>query len=861
MSTQKQKANKKYTKQTEGGTKQSVVDSSVSNTLLSMDGWTWRELLTPEWAGLLVIGLGLIIVPYFRGLFFDTDMMAVEQILCLLLLAIGIWKWIEHSRKTRVHEIGKFSSVHSKVLFNSRHLFIFALLIPYVIGLWTAVSPYGNWLQLFRYTAYAIVFFMVAEAVSRKPGAGAFLQLAIQISIGWTALFAVAAALGQVTFRDAVTGGRLSSVFQYPNTFAIILAVGIVGGLLLTLRRQWWYQALGGLFLIPMGYVFLLTLSRGAWLFFPIVYLLGMLILPVRAQWAYLIHSVPLAAGVGLLLLGIGTQLEGASAFVVWAWMIAVLTIGAVGYPKLVRVLTGRLLLQGQAVPVDEAGQGDQKVRARTGLAGFMFQLVLPVVIAVLSVGGLWAILTSPAIQKMLPDTIQSRVAEINFETHSVIERGYFNRDALEIFRDYPVFGAGGGGWRALFQQYQDYPYWSTLSHNFFSQLIVETGTVGLVLFAAILLYFIWRGFRCYIASESMEQHLARGFYFVILVGLLGHSVIDFNMSYGYVNFLLFSSLAAWQAGRVVKSNTRHIFSANVLKKVLQSFATQVRLIYTTTYLLLLIIAGTMIFPIHNFSKAEALFVYAGKMLEAGNVSEGLNKLEHIIRISPYKADYHLTYGSVLLAVAEQQGEQIKLQEGIEHIKRVAELAPTQPQILAKAADYLVQSGKSEEAYELMKQALQYGPWDIDLYTLFMKITYRVGEDRLANGDKNAAKEAWENGIRLFGQIGPMHESLGNLPDALNKGRDFFETEEQQLLAGKLHYRLGQFPMAFEKLEPLMDSEDENIKRQAILWGLAAQLQDGIPVEQTVGYKIFVEHSEWADQLRPILTLEIVDGT
>src|SRR5690606_17086416 len=112
------------------------------------------------------------------------------------------------------------------------------------------------------------------EALSRRPGAGEFLQACMQISIGWTALFAIAAAMGQVSFEDAVLHHRLSSVFQYPNTFGIILAVGTVGGLLLTLRRQWWLQALGGLFLVPMGYVFLLTYSRGAWLFFPLIYLL-----------------------------------------------------------------------------------------------------------------------------------------------------------------------------------------------------------------------------------------------------------------------------------------------------------------------------------------------------------------------------------------------------------------------------------------------------------------------------------------------------------------------------------------------------------------------------------------------------------
>lgn len=211
----------------------------------------------------------------------------------------------------------------------------------------------------------------------------------------------------------------------------------------------------------------------------------------------------------------------------------------------------------------------------------------------------------------------------------------------------------------------------------------------------------------------------------------------------------------------------------------------------------------------------------------------------------------------MLISIAEQQDELI-LQKGIERIERVAELASTQPQVLAKAADCLMQAGESEEAFVLIQQALHYGQWDIDLYTLFMKIAYMVGENRLADGNEDAAAEAWQEGIRVFKQIEPMRASLEKLPETLYKGRDFFETEEQKLLAGKLHYRLGQFQVAFEKLEPLMGSQDENIKRQAVLWGIAAQLQDGVPVEETVGFDIFMQHEEWAEQLRPILMLELV---
>lgn len=805
--------------------------------------WHWRDLWSPDWIALLVIGIGLIMAPYFRGLYFDSDMMVAEQVLCFLLLMTGMWKWAIHIRATG--NKARWQQAQPPSLYTPRHLFIFAVLFPYVIGLWTAVAPYDNWLQLFRYVAYGLTFFIVAEVLSRKHGAVEFLQVCMQISIGWTALFAVATALGQVTIEDAVLSGRLSSVFQYPNTFGIILAVGIVGGLLLTLRRQWWLQAVGGLFLIPMGYVFLLTLSRGAWLFFPVVYLLGLLLLPMRLQWAYLIHSVLPAVGVGILLLLIGTNLGEVSAGAVWTGLLVTMAAGAAGYLALVRYVTYRWL----SLPAV----------AFTGRR-WALQLVIPAVLMLLVAGALYAVLNSPSVQGMLPDALQTRVAQIDLETHSVLERGYFNQDALEIYRDYPVFGAGGGGWRALFQKYQDYPYWSTQSHNFFSQLMVETGTFGVLLFAGIFLYYVWRGFRWYIDEERTEQRVARAFFLVVLFGLLGHSAIDFNMSFGYVGFLIFLSLAGWQSaiptqknmGRSAASLTRRF------RGIFPSWPVPMRFTTSATFLLLLLMAGIMFFPIHNYSQAEAKYKEVGEMLEAGDVSDGIKTLEQIIQRSPYNPSYHLTYGSVLISVGRQQQDEQALQQGIEHIKRAAELASTHPQQLAQAAHNLMRAGEAEDAFHLIQQALKLGTWDIQLYPLFMEMSYEVGEQRLADGKEAEAAEAWKTGIQVFEQVSPMRASLDNLPNTLNKGRSFGETDELRLWAGKLHYRLGEFQAAIDRLTPLQESENEDIQRPAIVWGMAAQLQIGVPVEQTVGFDVFVQHPDWGNELRQILTLDIV---
>jgi len=866
--TQKRKRNGNEHTKTVRGKEHDAARTSHQISLTDMKDWKWRDLWTPEWVGLLVIGIMLVIVPYFRGLYFDTDMMVVEQVLCLLILVTGIWKFVQ---STRFRNTARFSGSRVGILYNPRHLYIFALLIPYLIGLWTAVAPYDNWMQLFRYFAYGIAFFIVAEALSRKRGADTFLQMAVQLSIGWTALFAIAATLGQVTYKDAVLGGRLSSVFQYPNTFGIIVAVGIVGGVLLTLRRTWWIQAVGGLFLIPMGYVFLLTLSRGAWMFFPIIYLLGMLLLPVRAQVAYIIHSVPLAAGTGLLLLALGTQLEGAAAGAVWLWTILSMLMGAIGYPLLAWFVTGRFMASAPlpspaaSETADEAA-ASRPGQARNGWRGLLPQSLLPIVIAAVLGCAVYAVLVNPAVRSLLPDAIEQRVAQINFETHSVIERGYFNQDAYEIYRDHVLFGAGGGGWRALFQQYQDYPYWSTQSHNYFSQLMVETGAVGLIVFAVIFLYYLWRGIRGHVNSGSTEERVARAYFLAVLLGLLGHSGIDFNMSFGYVGFLIFLALAAWQAKVPAQMGASHVQPqdkhapspaiARPLRLLSRALPVPVRVAQPAAFLLLLAVAALMIIPIQGFAEAQTSYAEVGKMLEAGEVEDALQKLERIVQKSPDHPSYHLTYGSVLVSIGAKQQEEQVLQKGLEHLRRSAELAPTNPQTLAQVAENLMRGGEGEEAFRYIRQALQYGPWDIQLYPIFMEIAYDIGDERLTKGDSEGAEAAWRAGLDALAQVGPMRESLDKLPETLNKGRAFGETEEMKLMAGKLHYRLGQFEEARHVLTPLQESQQEDIRRQAVLWSMAAEVYLGVPVEETNGYGTFLQHPDWGDELRQILTLQ-----
>lgn len=113
----------------------------------------------------------------------------------------------------------------------------------------------------------------------------------------------------------------------------------------------------------------------------------------------------------------------------------------------------------------------------------------------------------------------------------SLEERGEVAQFALQLVRDFPWFGVGGGAFHLAFLHYQpielkgyyDHP------HNDFVEFVSETGVCGGLLLLIILLHSI----KCSV-MQMMRSHdqFSRGMAFASLMGvisLLMHGAVDFN--------------------------------------------------------------------------------------------------------------------------------------------------------------------------------------------------------------------------------------------------------------------------------------------------------------------------------------------
>ena len=117
---------------------------------------------------------------------------------------------------------------------------------------------------------------------------------------------------------------------------------------------------------------------------------------------------------------------------------------------------------------------------------------------------------------------------------------------AVNMLRDYPVIGTGGGTFYNAYPQYRGadiLPYYDHV-HNDYMQLATETGIVGLALLGAIVLLSF---FAAVLALSRRHDPLARGVAFGVVMGVSAiaiHSTVDFNLQIP-ANAFLFSVLLA----------------------------------------------------------------------------------------------------------------------------------------------------------------------------------------------------------------------------------------------------------------------------------------------------------------------------
>lgn len=702
------------------------------------------------------------------------------------------------------------------------------LLIPYSYILTLFVSAVSV-----TYTLHAIVihgmyavFFIMAIFMNRSPKGVFHLTTAI-ITAGYViVIFGLLNWFVGPFYNDAVSLEpgrlRLTSVFQYANTYAAFLIALTLASIYLLVRSQHRViQILAALMTVPALISLLLTYSRAGLVMLPVAAFVLLFLLQFRQQILYIIYIMiagilsvvvtPYLSSVGM------KQFEEFNA---GSFML--------GFAVVIFV---SLVFAGLAHVINHHVKPWLEIKADGFNQKPLSRFIIP--IAGVIAGAIAAfLLLQTSLVKLLPETIQHRISNISLDQHSVLERATFYRDSMKIINDYPLFGAGGNGWSILYQKYQNNPYTSTQAHSYFIQHWLETGLVGFIVLCVFLIYVYWRYLRYYFRHESDERTVYSVIFFIFTIAILLHSIIDFNMTYVYIGCLVFLSLGAM----VGISNSDH----NKVQPNSRTEAVRKWISPSLAFIGSLILFITSI----QFSLASNKYVSALKLASGGDLNVIVQKLDQAINHFEH-ADYLAFKSRLMLDLYLQTDENQFADEFESTTQRLLDREPFHQLAHDNLFRYLVYKGQYHEAISVLEDLIDISPWNINHYDSMISLQIELAN--AADSDEESDQyliQALQYYERIINQI----EKLKQLPENQLPGRDFAVTPHIALQVSLIYMYQGEYEQASQLLYNHLDQASEEEYPLLMRTYLASLIIQNALDEQL--YQSFIE--AYPDQVEQI---------
>lgn len=582
----------------------------------------------------------LFISPFLRGLYFEKELLVIMMVVAFS-FACGL---------------GELFFIKNGKFFNHPlDWAMLGLMITYLLSLLNAVHVHQTIQSLLTVTVFFMVYWMAGQSTRNKDGYQRLLLVAYLSGIG-LAIVGLGAAAGLLNIPAAYEDGHIRSAIQYHNTLAIYLAGFSMVGMALSLTSQRITGRLayaGGNLLLVM--VMVGAISRGTWLLYPLGLVLFILLLGKRERREALLDWViffpyGLAAGLGFLnnvsqgqkTMALGFILAGLVIAVFMQWLTDLnkqyfrMTIGDkknwfIGWPRLMGIWLVLML----------------------GLIGMMLY----------SMGGH---------TQFVPRQISAKVEKTSLQDNSINDRLTFYKDSLKIAADYPLTGAGGGGWEALCHSYADRLYWSREVHSYYLQTLVEAGMVGLLALLAVAALFVKLliDFRQRNKTGGLSQLTLWGAAAaVVMIGM--HAAIDADFSLPSTGILFYALVGAIK-GKVINETPAR--SGDKKKKVSNKTTTDTRDFVGSTFgliLAILIFAGAF-----SIYRACLLGENGAQALEAREVERASILYHKAAGLDPWRASYQINLAKIEAIKADQNRDTGAHQAAKDYAARAAELEP-----------------------------------------------------------------------------------------------------------------------------------------------------------------------------------------
>ncbi len=616
------------------------------------------------WTVFIALCILMIYPPFFRGLYFSKEFLPTHAFFALL---FGLW-WIYKLSEKK----------DTGFLTCPLDYAVLGIVLAYTVSLIPAVNIRAAIGELLKNINYFIAFWLAAEMTKelKKP------QLLLNIllaSATLVALLGIGAAAGTFNYPGAFSGGRIYSSLQYPNTLATYLTAAffISMTLLLNCEHKWGRYVYPGIN-FTLLLVFIFTYSRGAWLAFPFIMVLYLIGLSRDKRISAVVIFIMTLLPTLFCLQGFSSAISDGVQSKAWLWYLAgtALTVALALFSRFAVKYVSRL--------------NKKTVIAAAG-AGFAVLAVL-----------------AGTLYRYIPESILRRLSLISLEQQSAATRLEYYRDAFKIIKDYPIFGAGGGGWASLYQGYQSRLYWTTEVHSYFLQTWVETGTLGFAILCATCLILAYEMFKFLRKKETDAGY--RNYVWVAFVGAFAigaHSVIDFNLSLGAVALFLWFLIGIVRGG--ISYGEEGADTPIKPKRYISPVAARYYLFTILPAMLVIVFSlGLLI--------GEVRAGEAGRYMQEGYLSEALEVYDEATRFDPFNTVYRAEKAQVLEFIGQHTEETSFMQRAGEEYEKALKYDRYSSKNHSVAGFYYLKTGQAEKGFEHIERAIKLHPYLIDYY-------------------------------------------------------------------------------------------------------------------------------------------------
>lgn len=632
----------------------------------------------------------------------------------------------------------------------------------------SAAAPHLAKNMTFIHILYATLF-MMSVTLNKSKLFSLLLQYSLIISGYCVVMYGFANMFGNVYYKDAVMLGdpdfRITSTFQYGNTYAVYL-IGLLFCCLhfIVTSKKWYSICFHALFLAPIIISFWLTFSRGALVSLPLILILCLAAINITSQIQWIIY------------LGVGFA---CSIFVInplilrskLAYNHVIEKINIDGTTQIIKLFSLQSLQNWSIILLISLISGsiiflikiyilpiiDKKTEK---FHSFKWNFFIPLAFIFLSAGLFITILNF----KILPDSLQSRIERINLSEHSAFERITFFEDSIKLIKLHPVIGSGGGAWASLYESIQSYPYVSRQAHNFILQYFIEVGFIGVIIFLLLIVAVYYLFFKKYFTVKN-EHSSSFTFYLYISIAIIIHSLLDFNMSYVYIGSLLFISLGGLTSSLDSKINfkiSRYYFGVPII----------------------IISIVVLVFNGRFYAGSR----YYKEAFKSPNFNQVISKLDKALTFNHNHPDYILSKANIYFQAYNQTQDENYILNANNLLSEIKKLEPNNRTITEFNINLLLAINQNKEALQIVNDALNKYPWDLNLYDKLISINYQLWNSSLSNKDQTMMEVYYKSMVKIINELEQLRLKIVNLPSFLYLNRPFEVTTDMYQKVGYSAY-------------------------------------------------------------------------